>query len=171
MTANQFLICYLVYHKDGKNIIKYTNEVGQFERDDILYLIDHDFILTTVKGIYEIDNFVVTPKFSELILIEGNTAAKELFDVYPKWISIDGKEYSARSCGLTRVEIIYPKAIYNDIVLHRTIIDIVKVYKKYNNYAEMGIDKFIDSRHWELLESKYKSKRDIEPGYGESEVQ
>ena len=170
MTANQFLICYLLYHKDGKNIIRYANEVKEFDRDDILYLIENDFILTTVKGIYEVDNFVVTHKFSELILIEGNTASLELFEVYPKWIFIDGKEWSARSCGLTKVEIMYPKVIKNDVVLHRTIIEIVKEYKKHNRYAEMGIEKFIDSRHWELLEPKYKTKRKIEPGYGESEV-
>ena len=171
ITANQFLMCYLIYKKDVKNIIKYVAEVGAFNKEDIEDLIERDFILTTFKGQYELDNFIVTPKFTDIILTDNDSAAEELWNAYPKWINIEsqGKEVSARSCGLTKVEMLYSVAIKGDIILHKSILLAVRNYKRRNKYAEMGIDKFIESKHWELLLEKYKDSN-VNTGYGSEEI-
>ena len=94
---------------------------------------------------------------------------EEFWRAYPAWININGKEVSARSIGIEVVTKIYPAAIKNDIVLHKTIINLLDNYRKHNRYAEMGIEKFVHSRHWELLAEKYGNNDKDDIAYGHNE--
>lgn len=101
---------------------------------------------------YNADFLHVTPKFLDLLYGDEATMAEELWEGYPKWIYIDSKKVSSRSnTSLEDVESIYPKVIKKDKRLHAQIMQKIKMHYA-NSGAEMGLEKFIASRHWEILE-------------------
>jgi hypothetical protein len=103
---------------------------------------------------YNADFLHVTPKFTEYLYVDPEQAALELWEIYPKWILIDGRRVSSRSnTSLEEVEDLYARMVKRDKRLHARVVDLIKAKYK-SGLAEMGLEKFINSRHWELLESE-----------------
>jgi hypothetical protein len=108
---------------------------------------------------YNADFLHVTPKFLEYIYVDPEQAALDLWESYPKWLMIDGKKMSSRSnTSLEEVENLYSKVIRRDKRLHGHVLQLMKENYQ-EGYAEMGLEKFINSRHWELLEENSKTHR------------
>jgi hypothetical protein len=173
---NQFhLLCLLAMkerNKTSADIEQYKSEYNFHHPDGNRYIIEMIRDLEK-KGLiedlnardeqykyYNADLLMITPKFTRFLYEETSTMAEELWKVYPSWLWVNGKRASARSnTSLEEVEEIYSRVVKRDKRLHAKILRLVKSH--YNSgIAEMGIDKFIKSRHWELLETD---------GYGKEE--
>ena len=178
ISFNQFCILLLIYRKDYNSIIK-LNEATEHKLGNRLIkkgdgelinevddLIERDFLLNhnlIADDPYDLDNFVVTTKFTKGFLIDIEDAAKELWKEYPSFIRLgDGKEVSTTVCDYEDFEEKYYKVIQYNLKLHNEIISKLKKYKKSNSYAEMNIMNFIGSRHWEkMIDNEQRTTRYI----------
>lgn len=159
ITEHQFLILWLVHTKDEKNITKYRKAFDHFDIDDITDLIDRGWIedFGVIKdGVrdFNIYHFVVTDKFTEVVHIDTFEAGDELIRTYPNWLLINNKKISAKSCDHDIVAERYAKIIKNSRQKHDSIIKLIKRMKEKTEYVSMGIEKFVASRHWLLLEEE-----------------
>ena len=159
---NQFLICWLIYNKDRKNSYKYISELKRFKVEDILELEKKGY-LANVKSrsdssnTLELDDYITTQKFDDFVIIDKVEIGEEFWNFYLKWIWINGSKVSAKSCDKDEFIENYAKKIKNNKKKHLKIMEIYERYKKENLYADMKIDKFIGSEHWENLEDLYKN--------------
>lgn len=156
LTEHQFLILWLVHMKDEKNIAKYRATFDQFNVDEVLNLIDRGWIedFGLVKDnmrTFSIYDFIVTDKFTDTIVIDTYEAGQELIETYPSWCFINNRRISAKSCDHDELIVRYARIIKNSRHKHNEIVDLVRKMKISNEYAPMGIDKFVGSRHWNLL--------------------
>lgn len=173
LTFNQFCMCLMIYHQDIKGIIKYTNEVGFItggtvmkpdktevnELEDLLkrkYL-KHTFI--DKNDYYSLDNFSVTDAFSKGFLDGFDECAKELWTIYPKQGMQGNNIFPAKSIDYDEFKDKYIGILKSDITIHTTNIERLKTYLKSNTYAEMGLEKYIGSRHWENLADESRKIR------------
>lgn len=170
LTFNQFCICLLLYHEDVAGILKYTNEVGFLgsgvsykpdgktkvhELDDLIdrgYLID---LKIDKNNPTALDNYRVSEKFTKDFLADDSTAL-ELWNLYPRHLSIQGRDVPAKACDYEEFRDKYLKVIARNLELHSDIISKLQAYKRSHQYAEMTILKFVGSRHWENLNEQSK---------------
>ena len=160
ISPTQIYILWMLYTKDDKAIEEYIKVFG-FKKEDFKELIDKGLLLHTNSKAesYITTDLVVTLELVEhLVKIEPDEAYEELFQLYPAFLNINGKDVSAK--GLTFSDEKAAKAAYASIIskdrfLHKRILEAVVKYKKDNNgYATVKIDKFLTSRLWEDLENK-----------------
>jgi hypothetical protein len=180
ISPDQYLLCLMVYKKDIASIKQYLDSKGKLDSamiDDLIvkgYIEDfsltkdeHDELIKMlgdsvsssfrISHQYNLKNLLITPKFTEGVLIDNNMAAQEFWDSYPKSVKFaNSPEVSARTRTVykNREELFstYGKKIKNNLELHLKILNTIS--ENYPIYAEMGIDKFVDSDHWELLFDK-----------------
>lgn len=82
---------------------------------------------------------------------------RELFEVYPQFLVINGISYNARRVSkkfdsLEDAFRNYAKSIKNDPIIHRNIIELIK-WGIENNYNFTTLDDFICDRSWTALEA------------------
>lgn len=173
LTFTQFAICLLIYHKDTAGIIQIGEEIGiigdallrvkEFPDkyiSELNDLIDRGYVInkSRIPTEIELDYLILTSKFTSDFgdpLTESEDMAKELWDAYPKHILIDNREVSAVSCIYEQFADRYLKAIKNSKKTHKQAMGAVYAL---GTYAEMGIEKWVGSRQWELKnEPKPKS--------------
>jgi len=178
LTLNQFAICLLIHKKDTATMIRINNEIGQIgnylipngvdpqgkkkyikEIDD---LIDRNFLRLTFidkEDKYALDNFEVTAKFTDQFIQEIDIF-EEFWQEYPKFLFVNGLEFPAKSTDYEELKEKYLKTIKNSKKKHRDIIEKLKRFKLDNNYAQMGIEKFVGSRQWDSMieETKIKTR-------------
>lgn len=165
LTFNQFCMCLLVFHQDVAGILKYTNEIGYItggtvlradrkEVNELEDLINRGYIKHTFldkSDYYSLDNFSVTEKFAKGFLDRFEEYAKELWALYPKEGMINNNTFTAKSVDYDEYKDKYTSILKEDIEIHKINIDRLRAYLKTHKYAEMGIMKYIGSRHWENL--------------------
>lgn len=175
LTLNQFAICLLVYKKDTATIIRISNEIGKLGdylipngvdeqgkkkyKKELIDLIDRGFIKLTFvdkDDRYALDNFEVTERFTKNF-IKDEDIFEEFWKEYPRFIFVNGLEYPAKSTDYEELKEKYIKAIKNSRRKHKEIIEKLKEFKSTNNYALMGIEKFVGSRQWDNLSENNKS--------------
>jgi len=101
---------------------------------------DVDFNKTAVKG----------------FLQHSQDLGMELFQAYPAFTTIDGRQFSLRNItklykSLDEMCFSYGKVIKFDLLEHKHIMDLLE-FGKENNLIRSGICDFIESRGWLLLE-------------------
>jgi hypothetical protein len=177
LTFQQYAICLLIYHKDTASMIQIEEEIGLIGncllplrtkdsngkpqyKSELEDLIDRGYIINRGKSNkYELDYLVLTPKFTDSVLVNIHTAPKEIWNEYPRLISVEGKEFSAKSCDFDEFCDLYLKAINWDISEHQRVKEAVKTIKEQGgNYAKMGIKKWVGSRQWDEMELTVKPK-------------
>jgi len=156
ITPSQFLILWLVHTKDVNNIAKYKKTFFHFDMIDIHYLIDSgwidDFgIVRNGVQTFNIYDFVVTDKFSKVVVIDELDAYEELCSAYPKWITIQGVKRPAVNGDPYKNAKEYFKCHKNNKLAHERIINITREYFKNSTVVE-GIVSYILNRRWNLLE-------------------
>lgn len=165
LTFNQFCMCLMIYHQDVVGIIKYTNEIGFItggtvmkpdkrevnELEDLIQrgYIRHSFV--DKKDYFSLDNFSVTEKFTKGFLDRFDEYAEELWKLYPKEGMISNKTFPAKSVDYDEYKDKYIGILKGDITIHELNMERLRTYIKTHQYAEMGIIKYIGSRHWENL--------------------
>lgn len=176
--ANEYLLCMLLYYNDEGMIEKFKNRFRIFEPERgkyiksmlenliaLGYVDDFNDVRDGLKY-YDVNLLMVTPKFTQEFLIDKEDAAEELWKAYPKRMFID-RMVPARSMDYDEFVKKYNSIIKGNKKLHKKILNILENYKKSHDYPEMGIEKFLGSRHWETLEEEQKGEG---PGYGETEI-
>lgn len=165
LTFSQFVICLLVYKKDYASIIKYSNEIGYIgdtyiksskgyikELDDLIergYLLYHG---AKDKKDYELDDFILSPSFTDGFLVDIEDVCKELWDAYPKHLLIQGNLVNAKVADYDEFSIKYLKTINNRIKKHKEVMEKLKIMLNITPYAPMSIMNFVGSRHWENID-------------------
>jgi len=158
LTEHQFLICYLIYTKDVKNIIKY-NKKFRFNREQIMDLIDKDFIIPILNEeahLFDLLNLNVTAKYYDEIISDEDDA-EIVWNLYPSYLMISNiKVYSKSSMLKEDFFKFYLKSTKRNKKTHSRIVTVIEKHYK-NKYAEMGIDKFIGTEYWKELEKDNKN--------------
>lgn len=176
--ANEYLLCMLLYEKDDDLIEKFKERFRIFEPDRDRYIrsmLKHliatgyveDFNTKDENGYktYYLNMLMVTPRFTQEFIVDGKDAAEEFWTAYPKWLFID-KQVPAKSMDYIEFQKMYEGIIHKSKKKHEQMMQIIENYKVSNQYAEMGIAKYLGSRHWENLEDQFNAG----DGYGESEA-
>lgn len=154
ITANEFLILWLVHTKDTESIKKYKQAKGAFAVVDIEHLISLNFITNfSMDGSYDIFSMMVTDKFTKRVVIDEDDAYEELQTVYPAWIEVKGTKYPTIKGDPMVVAKDYFKAHKGNRLAHKRIMDITRMY--YANRPVTGnIHDYILNRRWNLLEKE-----------------
>jgi hypothetical protein len=157
LNEHQFLILWLIHTKDTKSIAKYKDSKGNFNIHDIQYLIDigfiDDFGLSTNNPYFNIFDFIVTDKFSKVVVIDEEDSYEELCKVYPPWIKVQGTKYPTITGDPRVISKDYFKCHKGNRLAHQRIVDITKRY--YNVNPPTGkIHNYILNRQWNLLEEE-----------------
>lgn len=165
LSEHQFLILWLVYTKDQENIKKLKNCRG-FDIHAIEYLITHkwldDFgLVKDNQHTFNIYDFIVTDKFTKVVVIDEDDAYEELVAVYPKWMTIQGIKRPAANGDPYKLAKEYFKYYKGNRIAHNRVIDITERYFKNNPVVE-GIEKYILNRRWNLLEEELSSGKGID---------
>ena len=139
ITPNQFYILYSLFKKDWDNLFKYVNKVvvginekgikktGFSIEEELQPLIEKGLLVNWGSNKFEVLDLALTDEFISTLFIDSEQAGIELFDVYPHWLIINGSKIIAKSCDKDAYILKYAKKINNDVLLHKTIIDNVKL--------------------------------------------
>ncbi len=159
ISANQFLLCWFLKFDEKELLMQYVSKFS-FNGEEIEDLIKKNLIIKHVNNDtsdYLLSDLKVTEIFEDLFG-DKEEMGEELWNNYRKWILINNIPTSSRSrISLEDFIDSYHKIIRGSKKKHAKIMSILKTYNSQNHYAEMGIDKFINSRHWEALEETYNS--------------
>lgn len=165
LTPNQFFFAYLLHEGRYDLLKKYCNienGVGLFKADDIKNLEEKGYIINinpTEKGIQQsyMDCFICTSTFKEIAFLEYEEPLQELMAVYPHILTIEGRNFPAKSIDPNILGPIYLKNIKADVYKHIEVIELTK-YAVKNNLIMTGIDKYVKSSMWEgIKEAKEKN--------------
>lgn len=164
INEHQFLILWLVHTKDLANISKYKAKFGNFNVGDINDLIDRHWIddfglIKNDQRTFNIYDFIVTDKFTKIVLIDEEDAYEELVQAYPKWLSIKGVKFPTLTGDPYKLAKEYQKYIKRNRLAHERVIRITTEYFK-NKEPQVGIEKYILNRLWNLLEDEIGPSRD-----------
>lgn len=102
-------------------------------------------------------NIPFNKNFTKMFIRESNELGKELFDLYPPFLMINGKNYSLKNftkAGLYSFEDFcnfYAKAIKSSGTTHERIIQALE-FAKENELIAYSIIEFISSRKWIEIE-------------------
>lgn len=168
LTANQLYICLLLREKSiqgiaGTSIIlKYLNEVGQFDNEDVDYLIDNDWIIDVSKPrhiegnryakTYEVDCFTVTGKFENLFDDGKDLLFEQLKDEYPSRININNKNVPSKVIRDGMIDLYWKNIQNGSLEIHNVVLEAARMMKKETNgYATMTLENFIKSKEWENI--------------------
>ncbi len=152
LTPGQYAFLAIMYEKNYK-LIYMLKDISRnvLTKDELHDLIDRDYLSNwNDSGAYKLDQFELTDRCRTMFEKKCEWALAEKFiDAYPKWININGKQVSARSCDLTALE----KQYYARIVkrgMHEEVMEQL-LWAVKNRKVAMGIEKWFNSRQWEAL--------------------
>lgn len=158
MTPNQFYFCYLLHNDRFPELYQYVEKVGTFDRKDIEDLKKRGFVRLEGKEGTS-DGYKVTDKFTKNFLANSYELAKTFFDAYPSFGSIDGRPISLKAISPDKFYEQYNLITGKQLRVHERIMTALEKAKKMG-LVNMKIDKWLDTRQWELIdkELKYVSK-------------
>lgn len=157
VTADQFLFLYLTHTNDFGSLYRYVNEVRKFTPEEIEDLENRGYVINLGNNGTFADNFMVTDKFLEGILLPDiNVAAQEFWDRYPSFAMFNGKRAALKSCDKEAVFKLYASKVKYQQAEHIRILDALD-YAIRNDLAQMGIVKWIASEQWLEVEKLMKT--------------
>ncbi len=105
-------------------------------------------VIPSTKNTFQLDYFEVTEKLANELFFEVDKHIDELYEAYPTFTIIDGRQAFLTSADRNLMSILYAKNIKRNINTHNEVI--AKVKSNYNN-LNMKIENFIKSKLWEKL--------------------
>lgn len=100
-----------------------------------------------------IDHYIITDNALKSIFGESTHWGEELYDAYPDYfVANNGEEYPLKLADLDELFSRYHKAVKVHS-MHRHVMDLVK-WAKEKREISMGIDKFVYSQYWRVLQKK-----------------
>ncbi len=164
ITEHQFLILWLVFHKDEKNIAKYKS-YKKFNLDEIRELIEKDLlndfgIIKDGERNFNIYDFLVTDRFISKVVIDRDDAIEELVSAYPSWFNIGGKKIPAKNFDFDKLGAVYFAYHKGSRIKHQKVVAITKDYheKITGGWAQKKIEDYLAGKLWILYEEELGSK-------------
>jgi hypothetical protein len=167
LTFNQFCICLLLHEGDISKVIQYTAEVAYLtggtvltsetkkvnELDDLVAKGYVKFNWINKDDKWDLDNYAVTEKFTQDFLDKFKIYAKELWDLYPTDMWLNGEPKTvAKIYPYEDYEADYTKLLKTDISVHQKAVAPLKEWRKANPcYAPINLKNYIGVRYWEQL--------------------
>jgi len=105
-------------------------------------------VIPSTKNTFQLDYFEVTDKLAKELFFEVDKHIDELYEAYPTFTLIEGRQAFLTSADRNLMSILYAKNIKRNINTHNEVI--AKVKSNYNN-LNMKIENFIKSKLWEKL--------------------
>lgn len=166
ITANQFLLCHLLYwdnreefrsstHKKSlASLYKYaSSKTRRWKTTEVDDLIEKGYLKElNTSGPRSADMMEVDPSFITKVYA-SYPQFEEFWDLYPKVMaSFDGSRGSIKlkMCDKDELEKSYLRLVTTK-KLHNNIMELLK-WGINNHQINMGIEKFVKSRQWETLE-------------------
>ena len=157
LTANQFLFCYLVAIEDYKNIKRhFVDRNNLLKSTELDKLISNNII--TIKNYKKneeglrLNQIIINSNFSKKIIVNKELAATEIFESYFDYGWWGDTKVPARNIVLEDFVEMYGKIIKNNRQEHERILKITKNYVKSRQYAEVGLEKYIGTRMYNLVD-------------------
>ena len=164
ITIKEYLLCYLL-EKGNVNRIKKYDKIDPFTTEFLVNLEKKGFIKrkTIPKDLFPtINNIEVTEDFKNLI--EVKDPFDELWNLYPKFtIRIDGNVSDLRG-SKSRVKQKYEKLIRGKPLLHKKIIQSLKLEIEHRNTNDTmkwmkSLTNWLDGQGWEMIEEMAKNNK------------
>ena len=165
LSINEFFILYLTYREsistgtkrteEYKLLYKYIAEVEGLStnKERIKSLEKRGFCIDkNVESAtsYFPDQVELKPKFYNNLFKLLGGAADEVWEAFPPIIMMDnGSNFAARTISPDDFEPLYNKAIKNDPLTHKKVLEALDKQKKEGNIM-CGLKKWIECRYWEL---------------------
>lgn len=105
-------------------------------------------VIPSTKNTFQLDYFEVTEKLANELFFEVDKHIDELYEAYPTFTIIDGRQAFLTSADRNLMSILYAKNIKRNINTHNEVL--AKVKANYGN-LNMKIENFIKSKMWEKL--------------------
>ena len=170
ITANQFLLCYLLYTDekvDGiypskgrpiANLYKYSsNEESKWTREEVEDLVEKGYLThktnRQTSSIYP-DDLEVQDSFIENVMA-SQSRFEQLNAIYPFVEEMNGIHFQLKVCDLDKVEERYNKVVRTKS-LHSHILDLVRWAKDHGG-VNMKLENFVASRGWQTLQERRKN--------------
>jgi hypothetical protein len=173
ITANQFLLCYLLYSdqkveiapnkygyiKKGTgmaNLYKYASQNTKWTKEEIQDLIDKNYIKNRniTPDIYP-DYLEITDEFVEKIF-NKSSSFQEFWDAYPPLVPNfshpNGPKIKLKICDPDELEKLYLRKVPT-VAEHKLLMDVLR-WAKENNQLNINIENFVKSNHWRDLKSE-----------------
>jgi hypothetical protein len=172
LTANQFLLCYLIMlprydllyqYIEGirKNNPQLNNKYGGIPRYEIDDLEDRGFIAQIASDSKYADNYMVLDKFTKHFKTIDSVDAIEFWNAYPERISNETTSWRGRNMNKDAFIVYYTNLIGHDKELHELIMKTIK-YEKAKGILKEGMQKWLERRPWETFDEKAVNlKRDL----------
>lgn len=165
LTEHQFLILWLVHTKDKDNIALYRRKVGDFDISAIDDLIERQWLddfglIKNNRREFNIYDFIVTDKFTKVVLADEEDAFEELRKVYPKWFTIGGIKKTAVGGDPDKMAHEYRMRGHKGNKLeHDRIVDITRKYYEGKSEPDMKLENYIKNKHWTLIEEELPGRQ------------
>jgi hypothetical protein len=140
----------LVNGKRSKRAINAEMVISLVERGLI------EQVIPSTKNTFQLDYFEVTDKLAKELFFEVDKHIDELYDAYPAFIVIDGRQAFLTAADRNLMSILYAKNIKRDINLHNEVIAKIKANEGNIN---MKIENFIKAKLWEKLSIEEKIEK------------
>lgn len=163
MTVNQFYLCHMLYLRDFPNLEKYiltnyktdkgANRDLSFKKSEVDDLIGRGYLVKSGTS-DAIQSYEVTEKFSGDYYIDEEEAGEQLWEAFPKLLSIEGIMQSTRTCDKEDVLETYYRRIKGSRKKHQYVLQMTNRYSDMVRSGEMsgmGIEKYIKGENWDVV--------------------
>jgi hypothetical protein len=149
LTQNQYLLLHLIYKKRIDLVMLYKNRfptedgtmIGEYFTKDLYTRGFLEDVIEKGKKVVR-----VTEKFL-YIIINKYEAANQIYEIYPTFLDSNGTHIPLKSMDINVFANIYDSAIMSNVKEHLEVIEDIK-YGIENNLLNIGIEKFVKSKHW-----------------------
>lgn len=164
----KYLINYISNLSDGKSLLRQVLESLINKK-----VINSTYTIPKEGQALNVNNIPFNKNFLKKYIRESNELGKELFELYPSFISIRGKMVSIKNITKANLYSIedfctyYAKAIKSSGITHERVMDALR-FGIENDLIHYGITEFVASMKWVELE-QLQQMDDIN-GYKNSEL-
>lgn len=151
LTQKDFLLLFLIYKKEQKNIDKYKARFPNADHtmigmESTMKLIDEDWLEVNNKR-----ELVVTNKFTKhFVKARDEALLEELLDEYPPFYSKGEMQIPLVTVDIFQYSLKYNRKIKESILEHKEILKDLD-YAKRIGLIRFGVAKFIDANMWKPI--------------------
>ncbi len=164
LTQDQFLFMYLIKFKEYEEIKKFKEAfpkldgsmIGEEYKKD---LIDRGFIKQIGEDSKPSD-FELTEKFTHLFMKNHFFSADQVWEAYPSYVSINGKNIPLTTMDKYQFANLYAERIKYSIEEHKEVLLDIK-YGRDKDLISMSIEKFVQAEMWTRLRQLRKGEQKI----------
>jgi len=171
LTANQFLLMYLLMLKKYELLYKYITGIRNIEHIkenfqgipdyEINDLIDRKYIIYLGGDKTYADAYMVLDKFSKHFNIIEKQEALEFWNEYPELITTQTASWRGRNMNKDAFVIFYNNLINHNKDIHNIIMKTLR-YEKQKGIIKEGMQKWLERRSWESFdENKNVIRKDL----------